>query len=224
MADALVTRSSGAIAREYPRGTRIADNQVIRLRTGDSVTVLTRSGTRQYNRPGRYRIGAPLRTASSGVTTMGQNGVARTGVSRGIPAPAPISAANRTVWQLDIEQPGAFCTLESEPVSLWRANASQAVALVITRTADGESMTVNLPVGQFSHSWPENFAPSGGGYTIAATGDDTPAEVSFVPIDADPNDPLALGSALLSNQCEVQLEAYTANYQTVDPDEEEAGG
>lgn len=218
MADALVTNSSGAIAREYPRGTRLDDNQVIQLRAGDRLTVLTSSGTRQYSRPGRYRIGAALRVASSGVTTNGRNGVARTGVSRGVPQIAPISAANRTVWQMDINQAGAFCIADNEPVSLWRSNASEAAEVVITRTADGQSMTVRFPVGQFSHSWPDNFAAESGTYMIAAAGSDAHTHIDLLPIDVDAEDPLALGSALLSNECEVQLEAYTANYQTVEPD------
>lgn len=223
MADVLVTRSSGAIAREYPRGSRLDDGQVIRLRVGDRMTVLGRNGTRQYARPGRYTIGAQLRVATTGVTTRGQNGIARTGVSRGLPGIAPISAANRTVWQMDIDQTGTFCMLASEPVSLWRSNASEAADVVVTRTADGENMTVRFAEGDFSVSWPEDLTAMSGAYVLRRGAGDTDTQVNIVGIDADATDRLALGGALIENGCEVQLEAYTANYDTAEPDQDTGG-
>ncbi|MCA1749272.1 MAG: hypothetical protein LC634_06980, partial [Sphingomonadales bacterium] len=56
IADVLVTRSIGAAAREYPRGTRLADDAVLTITRGDSVTVLTSNGTRQFRTPGRWRV------------------------------------------------------------------------------------------------------------------------------------------------------------------------
>ena len=223
MADVLVTRSSGAIAREYPRGARLDNGDVIRLRAGDTLTVLGRSGTRQYSRPGRYTIGATLRVASSGITTRGQNGVARTGASRGLPGIAPISAANRTVWQLDIDQAGTFCMLASEPVSLWRSNASEAADVVVTRTADGENMTVRFAEGDFSVSWPEDLTAMSGGYVFRGGEGTSGTQVEFVGIEADSTDRLALGGAVLDTGCEVQLEAYTANYDTAEPEQDNGG-
>ncbi|QLC21321.1 hypothetical protein HFP51_03445 [Parasphingopyxis sp. CP4] len=218
MADVLVTRSSGAIAREHPRGSRLDDGEVIRLRAGDRLTVLGRSGTRQYSRPGRYTIGARLRVATGGITTQGQNGIARTGVSRGLPSIAPISAANRTVSQMDIDQSGAFCMLEDAPVSLWRSNASQAAEVTVTRVADGAAMTVQFAAGDFSVGWPENFGATNGAYVISTEPSAT-TQITIVDVAADTSDALALGSELLSNGCEVQLEAFTANYDTAEPED-----
>ena len=223
MADVLVTRSSGAIAREYPRGSRLDNGDVIRLRAGDELTVLSRTGTRQYSRPGRYTIGASLRVAASGIQTRGQNRIPRTGASRGLPSLAPISAANRTVWQLDIDQPGTFCMLASEPVSLWRSNASEAVDVVVTRTADGENMTIRFAEGDFSVGWPEDLTAMSGDYVIGAPATSAGTQISIVSIETDSTDHLALGAALIENGCEVQLEAHTANYDTAEPDQDNGG-
>lgn len=208
MADVLVTRSSGAIAREIPRGSRLGDTQTIRLSAGDRVTVLTRSGTRQFNGPGRFRVDGPLRTASGGVTTSGRNGTARTGVSRG-----PYSAMTRDAWQIDITEAGAFCVAQGQPVSLWRGNASLDADVVVTRVADDESVTVHMAEGEYSKSWPEGFAMSSGTYRVVIQGSTSHALMEFVPISVDADDSVAVGEALLTNNCNGQLEAMTANYQ-----------
>ena len=219
MADVLVTQSSGAIGRELPRGTRLPDDRIITLRGGDSVTVLTSNGTRRFARPGRYRVGGTTQTASRGIRTTGSRGVAMTGASRTFDGLAPISAASRSVWQIDIDQPGRFCLADSRPISLWRANASQAAAVIITQSSSGASMTVTLPEGHFSQSWPENMTAERGIYTIQITGDPLERQIEFVTIDADLTDPLSVGGALVEHGCEVQLEAVTANYEMVQPDD-----
>ncbi|WP_299328326.1 hypothetical protein [Parasphingopyxis sp.] len=215
MADVLVTQSSGAIGRELPRGTRLADDRIITLRAGDRVTVLTSNGTRRFASPGRYRVGGTQQVASRGVRTNGRRGVAMTGASRTF---TPIGAASRTEWQVDIDQPGTFCIADGRPISLWRSNASHAAALIITRASNGQSMTVTLPEGDFSETWPDGMAMQSGIYTIQITGDPVQREIEFVTIEGDLNDQVVLGAALLENECNVQLEAMTANYQTISPD------
>lgn len=220
MADVLVTQSSGAIGRELPRGTRLPDDRIITLRAGDSVTVLTSNGTRRFTEPGRYRVSGPRQVASGGLNRQGRNGIARAGISRGPNDLAPISDANRTQWQLDIDQPGTFCIAEGRPVSLWRSNASQAAAVIVTRASTGASMTVTLPAGDFSQSWPDGMEMESGIYTIQVTGDPVEREIEFVTVDGDLSDPVILGAALMENECSVQLEAMTANFETVEPDED----
>ncbi|MEO1169667.1 MAG: hypothetical protein AAFW97_13250 [Pseudomonadota bacterium] len=220
MADVLVTQSSGAIGRELPRGTRLPDDRIITLRAGDSVTVLTSNGTRRFTEPGRYRVSGPRQVASGGLNRQGRNGIARAGISRGVPGLAPIQAANRTHWQVDIDQSGTFCIAEDRPVSLWRSNASQAAAVIITRASTGASMTVTLPEGDFSQSWPGGMAMEAGIYTIQVTGDPVERQLEFVTVEGDVSDPIVLGSALMEHECNVQLEAMTANFETVEPGED----
>lgn len=213
LADVLVTRSTGSIAREIPRGSRLGDTQIIRLSAGDRVTVLTSSGTRQFNGPGRYRINGPLRTSAGTITTSGRNGTARTGASRTGNSGTPMSELVRTEWQVDITETGAFCVAEGQSVSLWRSNASTNAQVTVTRVADSVSMTVPMAEGEYSHGWPENFVATGGTYMIETDGSPAHAHLEFVPITIDIDDPVALGEALLSNECDGQLEAMTANPQ-----------
>lgn len=208
LADVLVTRSSGSIAREFPRGSRLGDTQTLRLSAGDRVTVLTSSGTRQFNGPGRFRVDGPLRTAAGGVTTSGRNGTARTGVSRGP------NMLVRTPWQVNIIESGAFCVVDGQPVELWRGNASIDAEVVVTRVADGESMTVSMAMGEHSAAWPAGLALTGGTYTVVIDGSTAHAHMEFVPVDVEADDAVAVGGAFLSNECDGQLEAMTVNPQT----------
>jgi hypothetical protein len=216
LADVLVTRSTGAIAREIPRGSRLGDTQAIQLSSGDSVTVLTSSGTRQFNGPGRYRIDGPMRTATGAITTRGRNGTARTGASRSGDSSGPISEIVRTAWQVDINEAGAFCIAAGQPVSLWRGNATADTEVTVTRVADGETMTVAIAAGQYSHSWPESFGATGGTYMVMTSGSPAHTHMEFVSISVDLDDMVAVGEALLSNECNGQLEAMTSSYQTAE--------
>ncbi|MGJ8537623.1 MAG: hypothetical protein ACSHW2_10755 [Parasphingopyxis sp.] len=207
LADVLVTRSSGTIAREIPRGSRLSDTQTLRLSAGDRVTVLTSNGTRQFNGPGRFRINGPVRVASGGVTTRGNNGTARTGVSRGAD---PIM---RTPWQVNIIEGGPFCVVEGQPLELWRGNASIDAEVTVTRVADGESMTIRMAQGEYAQSWPAGLAVTGGTYTVAIQGSTAHAQMEFVPLSIDADDSVAVGQALLSNECDGQLDAMTVRPQ-----------
>jgi len=205
LADVLVTRSSGSIAREIPRGTRLSDTQTIRLSANDRVTVLTSSGTRQFNGPGRFRVNGPVRVASGSITTSGRNGTARTGASRG-----PYAAMMRTPWQIDITEGGPFCFVDGQALTFWRGNASIDAEVIVTRVADEESITVNMAEGEYAQSWPEGVAVTGGTYRIVIQGSTSHALMEFVPINVDADDAVAVGGAFLTNECNGQLEAMTA--------------
>lgn len=204
LADVLVTRSSGAIAREIPRGTRLGDSATLRLSAGDQLTVLTSNGTRQFNGPGRFRVDGPVRVASGSITTSGLNGTARTGASRGDP-----SAFNRTPWQVNITESGPYCVVAGQPLELWRGNATIDAEVVITRASDGESTTITMAVGEHSASWPNNFSATGGTYAVVIEGSTSHANVEFVPVNVDVDDDVAVGAAFLSNECNGQLIAMT---------------
>ncbi len=206
MADVLVTRSSGSAAREYPRGTRLADDHVLVLRSGDRVTVLRRTGTRVFNGPGRFVASGGRTVASMTLGGSGARSTIRAGVSRGTPEaeevePAPV----RNVWQVDVEQSGPFCTLAGQSVSLWRNSAAEPADVVITRTSDGESVTVSFTAEQHAHVWPEQFGTDGGGYTISGVGQG--AQVAMMRLEVPANDAVAVGAALLENDCGPQLDA-----------------
>ena len=54
----VVVKSSGPSAASYPVGKKLDDAASVTLRNGDSITVLTDSGTRVITGPGTHRVGA----------------------------------------------------------------------------------------------------------------------------------------------------------------------
>jgi hypothetical protein len=205
VADVLVTRSSGAAARQYPRGTRLGDDQVIVLGRGDSVTILTSRGTRRYSQPGRYPVDGPrLRASNSVGVTSGSRGIARTGVSRTgtslVPPP--------TAWQIDIDASGPFCIAEGQSVSFWRYSVDDSKTYTLTRLADNSSVTIAFGGGQRLSAWPSGFVPHNGTYRIEAADGSSSQEIVLTSLAVDLNDEVAVGQALLENGCDGQLDTF----------------
>lgn len=214
-ADVLVAQSSGAAARTYPRGTRLADDASIVLGRGDRVSVLTPRGMQRFEGPGRFRVGGARQLASSALASGRRSqSVARTGVSRGRP---PARAGEtvpvdhpmyRKVWQVNVAETGPFCYVAGQPVSLWRADAEAPATLTLTRGADRTSRTIEFAENQWAHEWPADFAAEAGAeYLLSWAGAEAPVRVIFQPLATDATDQVAVGAALLESGCEAQLDA-----------------
>ena len=209
LADVLVTQSSGAAAREYPRGTKLADNAVITLDRGDSVTVLTSSGMRRFRGRGRHRVSGPRQVASGAVRTSGSAGVARLGVSRTGETAAVDPASIRSTWQVDIAESGPVCFLPDQQLSLWRSEAGTERTVTVTRVPDGASQTVSFAADERAQSWPSGFAAvPDTEYQISYPGAIAPTRITFRPIDADSADQIAVGAALAEQGCDAQFDAF----------------
>ena len=59
-ANVLVVRSSGPSAKGYPPGKSLPDNARIALRSGDTLVVLSGSGTRTFRGPGNFSPSAAV--------------------------------------------------------------------------------------------------------------------------------------------------------------------
>ena len=78
----VVVKSSGPSAGTYPVGKKLDDASSVTLRSGDSLTVLTSSGTRVITGPGTHRVGArgaSKRTAFAMLTRQRSGARVRTG-------------------------------------------------------------------------------------------------------------------------------------------------
>ncbi len=215
-ADALVNNSAGAAAREYPRGTRLADNAVITLGRGDTVTVLTSSGTRRFDRPGRHSLSGSRQLASNTAGTVsGSRGRARTGAVRSGEGAAAATYPDRGVWQVNVEHSGTFCYLPSQPIALWRESADSARDITITRVSDQQSATVRFDAQQAAKDWPASLpAQSGAEYEISEPNDIVSRRVTFNSLAADPQDVIAVGAALMDRDCAEQLDALVSGEAT----------
>lgn len=210
-AEAIVVRSTGAAARQYPPRTRLADNAVVRL-TGGSVTILTTNGTRTFRERGAYRLDAARQGAGSILAAASNSsGVSRSGVSRTLDGSVTGLAPNRAVWQADITIGGAVCFVPGNAVTLWRpAENVAASTATITRVSDNASAIVTWAAGQDVQSWPADMPLAAESYRISWNGAAQPTEISFTALSADPANQIELVSALLETGCETQADILAA--------------
>lgn len=213
-ADVLVTRSIGDAAREYPRGTRLADNAVLTLTRGDSVTVLTPQGTRTFRRPGRWRVDG-RRVLANGNLARVSTGIARTGVSRGLTDENGVPF--RTVWQIEMNEPGTVCFAPDAPVTVRRGSAEAPREVTVTRTTDGATRTLTYGESDWAAAWPADFEKSPDvAYEISYAGAVSPNSITFLPLGVSSSDEVAVGAALLENGCDAQFQAMMAAAQPAD--------
>lgn len=208
-ADVLVTSSTGNAAREYPRGTRLADDQQLVLGRGDTVVVLTSGGTRRFRGPGRVSMNQTRQLAGNALRRTSSSGVrARTGVAR---TGEPIDGADypaRTAWQIDITDSGAVCYTSGSTLSLWRPAADGTNEITISRRSDNASATVIFAAGQVSQDWPGAFtAAPGEEYWINWDGNIVATRITFAQLAVDSDDQVAIGAAMHDNNCDGQLDA-----------------
>lgn len=88
--DSIVIRSSGPSAHAYVRGQRLDGDSMIILRRGDSLTVLTPTGTRRLTGPGRFSLGEQSASVTFAIRNPGLSGRPRTGSGpTSLPSPSP---------------------------------------------------------------------------------------------------------------------------------------
>ena len=90
VAQAVVVRSTGPTAVNYPRGKRLAANATVTLKAGDVVTVLDKAGTRVLRGAGSFTLtGAVNRdrgTAALLARSLSNPASVRAGAVRGVTA------------------------------------------------------------------------------------------------------------------------------------------
>ena len=120
----VVVKSSGPSAASFPVGKKLDDATSVTLKAGDSITVLTDSGTRVIAGPGTHRVGArgaSKRTAFAMLTRQQSGARVRTGAVRG---GATGSATNPNMWNVDTSKPGKVCLPAGEAITFWRPEAA----------------------------------------------------------------------------------------------------
>jgi hypothetical protein len=208
IADVLVLRSNGPTAGRYSPGQRLPDNASFALRPGDSVTILTRGGTRTFRGPGTFS--ATGAATGQGLTFSGPRRA--TGAVRGNPAAASSPLPQPSdVWHLDVSRSGRACLAPGSRPTLWRPDAGAAVQLTITPPT-GAPQTLNWPAGQPTLPWPAAVRiADGASYQLSWTGAPTPRRLTLRTLSASPAGDEALASALIANDCSNQLSVFIAD-------------
>ncbi|MDE2563917.1 MAG: hypothetical protein KGL48_16895 [Sphingomonadales bacterium] len=174
MAQAIVIRSTGPSAGQYPQGKKLPAAASVTLRAGDRVTVLDKSGTRVLSGPGTFSVtGAVDHTNSGGaVETMLAMGGARmrtrTGAVRGdLPDAAPPTGPD-SVWYIDVSKGGTYCVADPAKLVLWRPNHVEAASGKLAG-ASGTVASVEWKRGNALKLWPSAALPvvDGKSYTFS---------------------------------------------------------
>lgn len=211
-ADAIVVRSTGPSAKLYPPGKALPESVRIALKAGDTVTVLSKSGTNVLKGPGNIAPNsASAATGSSLASLMSNAGArqARTGATRGTGNTGPAHSPN--IWYVDISKSGNVCLLNPSNATLWRGDTSAAATVSISNAA-GKSANADFREGQAVRAWPLAEQPimkDGGTYTFKVAAKvpspvpATPIKVIILPAAIEGNNQIA--EALIKNNCNAQV-------------------
>lgn len=205
----VVVAASGPSAGSYPVGKKIGDSERIVLRAGDSLTVLDGNGTRVLRGAGTFSLdqqAGPSRRSTFAVLTQRRSAArVRTGAVR---TDETGPALPTSLWYVDIERPGRTCLAETERVRLWRASPEGDAIYTVRTAGGGGGQTVEFPDGGVLAPWDAVALPvaAGSEYSVSGPNGAVEGALSFVVLDAVPEEPEALAAQLIENGCTRQLE------------------
>ena len=203
-ADILVVRSVGPSSKGFPPGKRLQQGTRIVLRANDRLDVLDGRGTRTLRGPGNFVAGAATGATASAGPVAGQR--ARIGAVRGIESG---ELRPPSIWHVDVTKSSTICVAQPGGVTLWRANATPALTLRISRLPDGGTRQIAWEAGSSTVAWPADMPiASGAEYRLAWAGAARPTSLRFRILPQRPVGLEDLASFLISNQCQAQLDMF----------------
>ncbi|QYJ07778.1 hypothetical protein [Qipengyuania flava] len=205
----VVVKSSGPSAADFPVGKKLNDASSITLREGDSVTVLTDSGTRVIRGAGTHRVGArgaSKRTAFAMLTRQGSGARVRTGAVRGA---GPTAASNPNLWNVDVTaQDSKMCLPGGETVTFWRADTEGEETWVLGSATSDFHVHVTFDEGDATASLGADELPltPSSAYDLSGPDGGGKRRVEFVTLSPVPNNAEDLAVALAEQGCGGQLD------------------
>ncbi|MFN4134259.1 MAG: hypothetical protein ACK4G2_01290 [Novosphingobium sp.] len=215
MAQAVVVRSTGPSAVNYPKGKRLAANAPVVLKAGDVVTVLDRAGTRVLKGAGSFVIDNAVNRDRGAAALLARSlsnpASVRAGAVRGGPAGDADVVLPVSIWIADTAQGGNVCVPRGSDIYLWRGKADARVFTWLTESEGGEMVRMQWPARTAGIAWPKTMlAPQEGRtyrfYDEAAPDRTTEFRIVVLEPDAVPADAAALGTLLLDNGCKAQFD------------------
>ena len=206
-ANVVVVRSVGPSSATYRAGSSRADNARVTLRAGDMLVLIGSNGTRTLRGPGTF----PVASVGGG----GRPTVARRGRFSAL-RNAGIVPRSPTLWHVDASQSGKFCLANAGNVMLWRPEADQAVTLTVTG-AGGATQNLRWAAGQSTLPWPAQVPiRAGAEYQLNWTGAPEPTRLTFATLAREPNDLTSVAQALVTENCQNQLDLLIETAPTED--------
>lgn len=222
-AETIVVRASGPSAKDFSPGRKLGDNVTITLKAGDVVTLLDGRGTRTLRGPGTFgstsnASGTDTRTSLATLLETKRVRRARTGAVRGAAAEPASAPRSPNLWYVDISQSSVACVADPVNVRVWRPLTAEAADVTITPKAGGDASTVHFDAGQAVGWWPEELAVSeGAAYTLSWPGLEKPIEIGFSVMSPGSEGLESMASALISRQCDAQLNLLVETVALPDP-------
>jgi len=216
LAQAIVVRSTGPSAANYPKGMKLAAGASIMLQAGDVVTVLDKAGSRVLRGVGSFAMDSrvlrdrgiiPLLSRSLSSPQAIRAGAVR-GASSGDTAVSPIPSS---IWISDIDRGGKVCVPQGSDLYLWRAKNGARRFTWLGEADGGGTVRLAWPPRTSAIAWPVATLPliAGRSYRTndEGAGDDfVDLEIVSLAPDAIPQDADALAALLYDRGCEVQFE------------------
>ncbi|MEM6586313.1 MAG: hypothetical protein AAF692_11210 [Pseudomonadota bacterium] len=206
-APAVVVKSS---AQEYPVGSKVDDAGSITLKSGDSVTVLTKKGTRTMKGPGTFQVGAQPKSNRARFANLTRTRAASrtaTGAVRSAAVETKARPMSPNLYYVDVARSGTMCLYNLEQVRLWRPFNEGIVTYTVSDPASETSVDVTFDDG-------ESVAPldpalmalsEGKAYTIAGPEGSDPATITFANLGQQIRSPSDLATALVDKGCMDQV-------------------
>ncbi|WP_338468229.1 hypothetical protein RXV95_06675 [Novosphingobium sp. ZN18A2] len=211
MAQAVIIRSTGPSAAQYPQGRKLPANATVTLKSGDRVTVLDKSGTRVLSGPGSFAMNGKVNrdgegtSLASAILSSGSSRRTRTGAVRGAPVeqapPGPGS-----VWYIDVSKGGTYCVADPSKLVLWRPNRTEEATATLT-AADGTVADLVWKRGNALKLWPAATLPVVDGQTYTFSDPVGPAvKITTRLLGPLPPDPMEVAAKMGELGCNAQLD------------------
>lgn len=221
-AQAVVVRSTGPSAVNYPKGKRLAANVPVTLKAGDVVTVLDKAGTRVLRGAGTFAldgvVNRDLAAAALLARSLSNPASVRAGAVRGAADASAESPLPVSIWLADTDEGGNVCVPRGSDLYLWRANAERRSFSWLTEASGGEMVRMQWPPRTLGIAWPKTMLAPQEGRTYRAYDEAAPDKavefrIVMIEPEAVPADAAALGTLLLDNGCKAQFDWLAATLE-----------
>jgi hypothetical protein len=218
-AQAVVVRSTGPSAVDYPKGKRLAANSQIVLKAGDVVTVLDKAGTRVLKGAGSFTLDNAVNRDRSAAALLARSlsnpASVRAGAVRGAGDTSGENVMPVSIWLADVVEGGNVCVPRGSDIYLWRSDSKVRSFTWLTESAGGEMVRMQWPPRTVGIAWPKTMLAPQEGRTYRIydeTAPDKAAEFRIVMLEPEavPADAASLGTLLLDNGCKAQFDWLAA--------------
>jgi hypothetical protein len=211
MAQAIVVRSTGPSAAQYPQGRKLPANASVSLKPGDKVTVIDKAGSRVLSGPGNFTLNSAVERGGGSVMAnmmVGGGSRARTGAVRGAPVGLEAPTAPDNIWAIDVTKGGTYCVADPASLVLWRPNRADAITGKLA--ANGKTSPVAWKAGSALKLWPADV-PVVDGMTYSFTGPVTVnSSITLKKLAEVPTDQMQVASMLAEKGCNAQLDVIAS--------------